>query len=156
MEKRYSCSKDALTQTRVTFWFYVGSIPIIIFLFMLPYIREGGFVFGPYSLVYVIIIAYLLFGAYRAMRVMISVKNSFCVIDGDRVYGVSTPSPYRKAIPFDIQKNEIRGIGKTMISIGGMRTKDALVVNTAHQKIVLLAIERMNDLQNELNNRSEE
>ena len=150
MEKRFDCGRDALMQTRVTFWFYVGSIPIIIFLFLLPYIRQGSFTLGPYSLVYLAIIAFLLFGAYRAMRVMLSVKNSFCVIDGERVYGVSTPNPYQKAIPFDIRKDDIRGIGKTTVSIGGMRTKDALVLNTDNEKIVLLALDRSDELKTEL------
>ena len=150
MEKRFNCSKEALTQTRITFWFYVGSIPIIIFLFLLPYIRQGSFTFGPYSLVYVAIIAFLLFGAYRAMRVMLSVKNSFCVIDGERISGLSTPNPYQKAIPFDIRIGDIRGIGKTMIPVGGMRTKDALILNTDKEKIVLLAIDRVDELKKEL------
>ena len=150
MEKQYGCSKDALTQTRITFWFYAGSIPIIIFLFLLPFIRQGSFQFSPYSLVYIVIIGYLLFGAYRSLRVMLSVKNSHCVISEDRVYGVSTPNPYKQSIPFDIQKGDILGIGKTTISVGGMRTQNALILNTEKEKIVLFAIDRMEELQNEL------
>ena len=150
MEKRFDCSKDALTQTRITFWFYVGSIPVIVFLFLLPYIRQGSFTLGLYSLIYAAIIVYLLFGAYRAMRVMLSVKNSFCVIDGERISGVSTPNPYEKAIPFDIRIADILGIGKTTVSIGGMRTKDALILNTEKEKIVLLAIDRVEELKSEL------
>ena len=150
MEKRFTCSKEALTQTRITFWFYVGSIPVIIFLFLLPYIREGSFTFGPMSLIYIAIILFLLFGTYRSMLVMLATKNTLCVIDGDRVYGVSTPSPYKKAIPFDIQRSDIRGIGKTTVSTGGMRTQDALVLNTGREKIILFAIDRMQELQKEL------
>ena len=137
-------------QTRITFWFYAGSIPIIIFLFLLPYFRQGSFSFGPYSLVYVAIIAFLIFGAYRALRVMLSVKKSFCVINGDRISGLSTPNPYQKAVPFDIRIDEILGIGKTTVSIGGMRTKDALILNTEKEKIVLLAIDRVEELKSEL------
>lgn len=137
-------------QSRITFWFYVGSIPIIIFLFMLPYIRAGQFVFNPFSLVYLIIVAVLIFFAYRTMRVLLSTKNSYCVVEEDRVYGVSTPNPYQRAIPFDIRKDEILGIGKTSISVGGMRSHEALVLNTNKQKIILFAIERMDELKKEL------
>lgn len=151
MEKRFTCSKNALTQTRITFWFYAGSIPIIIFLYLLPYIRSGYFGFGPYSLVYFGIIVFLTFGAYRAMRVMMSVKKSFCAIDGERVYGVSTPDPYKNAIPFEIRKSDILGIGESSVSVGGMRTKETLILNTETQKIVLLALDQTDELKDELN-----
>lgn len=154
--KRFTCSQNALKQTRITFWFYVGSIPIIILLFAIPYIREGQFVFGPLSLVYFAVILFLLYGAYRAMRVMLSTKNTLCVIDGERVYGVSTPSPYQKGIPFDIRKSDILGIGKSMVSTGGTRVQPTLVLNTAREKIVLFAIDRMEELENELSEKQEE
>jgi hypothetical protein len=156
MEKRFTSSKDARTQTGITFWFYVGSLPIIAFLFILPFIRAGQFAFSPYSLIYILIFAFLLFSGYRAMRVMQAVKNSYCVIDGERVYGVSTPSPYRSAIPFDIQKKDILGIGKTTVSTGGMRTQEALVLNTETQTIVLFAIDRIKELKDELQTKSAE
>ena len=146
MEKRFNCSKDALAQTKITFWFYIGSIPIIIFLFMLPFIQAGRFTFSPYSLVYIVIIAFLMYFGYRSMLVMQAVKNSYCIVEGDRVYGVSTPNPYQKGVPFDIQKSEILGVGKTMISTGGMRSQNALQLNTQNQKIVLLAVEQMDEL----------
>jgi hypothetical protein len=151
MEKRFSCSKDALRQTRITFWGYAISIPIIIFLFLLPYIRAGAFVLTPFSIIYIGIILFLIYSAYRSLRAMISTKNTYCVIDGDRVYGVSIPNPMKAPVPFDINKNEIRGIGKTTVSCGGMRTQNALVINTDHQKFTVFAIERINELQSELN-----
>ena len=152
MEKRYTCSKDALRQTRITFWVYAGSIPVIIILYLIPYLGGNGVVFSVFSLIYVAVLLYLLFGAYRSMRVMLSAKNSFCTIEGDRVSGVSTPDPYKASISFDISKSDIRGIGKTEISVGGMRTLPALVLNTDQKKIVLFAIDRADELRRDLEN----
>ena len=150
MEKRFTCSKEVLSHTRVTFWVYAASTPIVIFLYMLPYIRAGKFVFSPFSLIYVAVAAYLLFGTYRAFRALLSTKKTFCVIDGDRVYGVSTPNPYKKSIPFEILKSDIRGIGKTTVSVGGLRSQPALALNTDHDKVILFAIDRIDELRNEL------
>ncbi len=151
MEKQFGCSRDALRSIRITFWVYVASIPIIVFLFLLPYIRAGAFTVSPYSVIYIAIVIYLLFETYRTTRVMLSIKKSRCVITPDRVTGVSTPNPYKPSIPFDIARDEIRGIAKTTISVGGMRSQKALVLNTETQKIVLLAIDRIDELENELN-----
>ena len=57
-------------------------------------------------------------------------------------------------MPFDIAKDEILGMAKTTISVGRMRSKSALVLNTQTQKIVLLSIERIDDLKGELNTTS--
>ena len=152
MEKRFNCDKNILGHTRITFWVYAICIPIIVFLWALPSIQAGQLTFNPIGLIVCgVILICLIFAGYRAMRVMNSVKNSYCVIDGDRVYGLSTPDPFQKAVPFEIQKSEILGIGKTTVSAGGMRSHDALVINTEKQKIVLLGIERMNELKDELN-----
>ena len=150
MEQTFSCSRDALRQSRITFWFYAASIPIIIFLFLLPFIRAGSFALSPYSLIYIAIILYLIYSGYRSMRVLLSIKNSHCVVENDRIYGVSTPSPVKKAIPFDIRKSDILSVAKTNVSCGGMRSREALVLNTQDQRIVLFAIERMDELQKEL------
>ncbi len=150
MEKRYNCNPNELRQSRITFWFYVGSIPIIIFLFLLPYMQQGKFVFGPFSFVYIVIILFLLYSGYRAFRVMKSTQNSHCIVTDTRVSGVSTPNPYKTAIPFDIEKTDILGIGKTTVSVGGMRAYNALVINTKDQKIVLLAIDSPDELKQDL------
>lgn len=153
MEKRFECDRTALRQSRITFWFYVVSIPIIIFLFLLPFIRAGQFVFSPYSIVYIGIILYLIYAGYRSMLVMNSIKHSYCAVEGDRISGVSTPDPYKKAIPFELDRRDILGIGKTTVSAGGMRSYPALVINTADQKIVLLTIEHVDELKQELDKR---
>ena len=111
---------------------------------------------NPFSIIYIGIILFLIYSTYRSLRILLSVKETFCVIEGDRLYGVSTPDPIKKAVPFDIKRDEIRGIGKTTVSCGGMRSQNALVINTTDQKITLFAIERINELQNELNEQTKE
>lgn len=150
MEKRYNCSKSELTQSRITFWFYAVSIPIIIVLFVFRNIVDGVFQFSPFSLIYVAIVLFLGYCGYRAYRVMLSTGKSYCVITDDRISGLSTPSPFKNGIPFDIAKSEIRGIGKTDVSVGGMRMYNALVINTNKQKLVLLAIDRIDEIKEEL------
>ena len=150
MENRYNCNPNELTQSRITFWFYVGSIPIIAFLFILPYLKAGTAAFTPFSLVYVGLILVLIYFAYRAFRVMQATRNSYCEIRGDRVSGVSTPNPQQKGEPFDIAKSEILGIGKTMVSVGGTRAYNALLINTQDRKYVLLAIDKIDELRQEL------
>ena len=81
---------------------------------------------------------------------MLSTGKSYCVITDDRISGLSTPSPFKNGIPFDIAKSEIRGIGKTDVSVGGMRMYNALVINTNKQKLVLLAIDRIDEIKEEL------
>ena len=108
--------------------------------------------FSPYSIVYIGIILYLIYAGYRSMLVMNSIKHSYCVVEGDRISGVSTPDPYKKAIPFELDRRDILGIGKTTVSAGGMRSHPALVLNTADRKIVLLSLERTDELIDELNN----
>ena len=110
--------------------------------------------FGTFSFVYFIIAAYLLYSAYRSLRVMRSIKHSYCVIDTDRVYGVSTPDPNEKAIPFDIRRSDICSIEETTVSAAWMRTQSALVLNTQDQKIILLALDRPEELRNELQQKS--
>jgi len=122
-------------------------------LFLLPFIRAGQFVFSPYSIVYIGIILYLIYAGYRSMLVMNSIKHSYCAVEGDRISGVSTPDPYKKAIPFELDRRDILGIGKTTVSAGGMRSHPALVINTADQKIVLLTIEHVDELKQELDKR---
>lgn len=146
MEQRFTCSKDALRQARNAFWVYAASIPIIIFLFFLPYILKGSFAFGTFSFVYLVIILYLVYGAYRSMRAMLAIKHSYCVINGDRLYGVNTQSLFQKGNSFDIAVSEIQRIDKTTISAVGMRAQNALILHTDSQKIVLLALERTDEL----------
>ena len=150
MSNRYNCNPKELTQARVTFWCYVVSIPIIIFLYLLPMIRGEAIVFSPISLIYPAIVLFLLYQGYRSMRVMLSVKSSYCEVTEDRVVGISTPSPFRKAIPFDLERSEILGIAKTNVSIGGIRSFEALALNTKDRQIILFAIERIADLKAEL------
>ena len=111
---------------------------------------------NPFSIIYIGIILFLIYSAYRSLRILLSVKKTCCVIDGDRLYGVSIPNPVKKAVSFDINRNEIRGIGKTTVSCGGMRSQNALVINTNDRKITLFAIERINELQNELSEQTKE
>ena len=150
MEKRYNCSKSERTQSQITFWFYVISTPIIIVLFLLRNLEGGVFRFSPFSLIYIAIVLLLCYCGYRAFRVMLSTKRSYCVITDDRVSGISTPSPFEKGIPFDIAKSEILGIGKTDVPVGGMRTYNALVLNTNNRKIVLFAIDNIEEIKKEL------
>ena len=154
MEERYNSSKNEQTQSRITFWFYVISIPIIIGLLTMMVLRSGGFQFNFATLACVAIVLYLLFCTYRSFRVMTATKNSHCIVTADRVSGISTPSPYKEGIRFDIARSEILGIAKSTVPVGGMRAYNALVLNTADQKIVLLAIDRIDELRKELQNRT--
>lgn len=156
MEQRFACSKDALRQTRIAFGVYSASIPIIIFLFFLPYLLKGSFEFGMFSFVYLLIVLYLVYGAYRSMHAMLAVKHSYCVISGDRIWGVSTQNLSQKAIPFDIPISEIQKIDKATVPGGGMRAQDALVLHTENQKIVLLSLERTDELLKQIEPNMEE
>ncbi len=152
MEERYHSSNSELRQSRITFWFYVISLPIIIVLLTTLILRSGGFQFNFVTIACGAIVLYLLFCTYRSFRVMTATKGSFCVVTDDRISGISTPSPYKQGEAFDIARSEILGIAKTTVPVGGMRAYNALVLNTAHRKIVLLAIDRIDELKKELAN----
>lgn len=155
MAKRFTCSKKTLRQACITFWFYVICIPIIPVLFLLPYLLGGNLEVGPFSLVYLVIILFLLYGAYRSLRILRSLRKSCCVIDGDRVYGISVPDPNLAAIPFDLSGDDIRDIEKTTVSAAWLRTQNALILHTKDRKIVLLALEQTEELERELLSRME-
>ncbi len=150
MEERYNCNKNELTQSRITFWFYAISLPIIIGLLTMIVLRNGGFQLNFATLGCTAIVLYLLFCTYRSFKVMSATTKSYCVVTSDRISGLSTPSPYREGIPFDIARSEILGIAKSTVPVGGMRTYNALILNTANQKILLLAIDRIDELKKEL------
>ena len=107
-------------------------------------------VLSPITLIYPAILLFLLFMTYRTARILLSVKHSYCEVTEDRVCGMSTPSPYKSGIPFDINRTDILGIGKTAVSIGGLRSFEALLLNTDNGRIVLFAIEKPADLKKEL------
>lgn len=150
MEKKYQCNKNELTQSRITFWFYAASIPIIIAIFVFRNMENGVFRFNQFSLIYAAIVVVLGYFAYRAFRVMNATAKSCCVITDERVSGISTPSPFKSGIPFDIARSEILGIGKKDVPVGGMRVYNGLVINTKDQKIVLLAIDNIDEIKKEL------
>lgn len=150
MKETYSCNKNELTQSRITFWFYAVSTPIIIVIFIINNIKDGVFQINPFSLVYAAIVIGLAYCGYRAFRVMNATANSQCTVTDERVSGISTPTPYKKGIPFDIAREEILGIGKTTVTVGFMRAYNALAINTQKDKIILLAIDRMDELKAEL------
>ena len=100
MEQKYTCNPNELTQSRITFWVYAVSIPIIIFLFLPPFIRTGEFRFSIASIAYIAIIGFLCYQTYRTYCVMHATKNSYCEIKDGRISGVSTPSPsFRRESP---------------------------------------------------------
>ena len=150
MTNRYSCNPRELSQARVTFWCYAVSIPIIIFLFLLPVLRGGTIAFSPITLVYPLIVLFLIYQAYRSLRVLLSTKNTYCETDGERIRGLSIPTPFRRAEPFDIAKSEILGIAKTGVAIGRMRSFEALVLNLQSKQLVLFALDRIDELKKEL------
>ena len=156
MEKRFNCNKKELTQSRITFWVYAVCIPIIVFLFVLPYIRGISTGFNPFSIIYILIVLYLIFEGYRSLRVLISIKRSYCVVNERLVSGISIQDPVKKGEPFEINRSEILGVGKTKISVGGMRSHNALAVNTKQRKYVLFAIENPDELIALLNSAQDE
>lgn len=150
MEKKFTCNPNELTQARITFGVYAASVPIIIFLYLLPMIRSGQFEFGIVSIAYIAIIGFLVFQTYRTYRVLAATKKSYCLIRDDRIVGVSTPNPFEKAKSFDIARSEVLGIGTTTVPVGGMRAYNALVLNTKNHKYTLFAIDRIDELKKEL------
>lgn len=156
MEQNYFYNKRDLSSARITFWVYAASVPIVIFLYILPALRGGSFELSLFGLILPALILYLIYGSYRTLRVLLSVKNTCCKIDADTVSGVSTPNPFRKSEPFEIRKSDILGIGKTAVPIGGTRELPALVLNTAQHKYVLLAIDRIDELRAALEGKQQE
>ncbi len=152
MEKRFNYDPNALRLARITFWGYVVCILIIILIFLFPFFRGEPFAIDTYTIIYSAIMLFLLYSGYKVMKVMNSIKRSYCVVTDDRISGISTPDPFKPAVPFDIARADIVGAEKTTASSGGLRSHPALVLNTADRKIVLLSLERTDELIDELNN----
>lgn len=150
MEMRFNCNKKELTQARITFWVYAICVPIIVFLFILPYLRGIASGFNPFSIVYILIVLYLCYQGYRSLCVLFAIKRSYCIVKDENFSGISTPDPFKKGKHFEIRKSDILGIAKTTVSVGGMRTHSALAVNTKDQKYILFAIENLNELTDSL------
>ncbi len=72
------------------------------------------------------------------------------------MWGVRTQNLSQKAIPFDIPIREIQKIDKATVPGGGMRAQDALVLHTENQKIVLLSLERTDELLKQIEPNMEE
>ena len=146
MEKTFHCNPNEVTQTKITFWFYVASIPVIVFLFLLPNILGRAFQFSLLSLAYVAVLVFLGYGTYRAYVAMRAVKASYCTVTDTRVEGVSTPSAHCAGERFSIERSEIKGAGRNQIAVGMSRFLNAIVINTDTKQYVLLALENEKEL----------
>ena len=150
-EHQYGPDPRELQLTKTTFWFYVASFPIIIFLlFVLPLLRGIEFQLSIFTLGYVALILILLYLTYRAFRVMKALSKTKCVVTEDAVSGISTPDPHKGATSFSIRKDEILGIGKKQINFSMSRYFFAVVLNTKDRQYVLLGVERADDLIREI------
>ena len=151
MKQEFSSNPHELAQAKITFWFYAGSIPIIIFLlFVLPAIRKGAFTFSIFTIAYAVLILVLLYLTYRAYRVMHAIQTSRCTLTAETISGVSTPDPFHGSETFTIRREEILGIAKKQINISMTRFFNAIVLNTQNKQYVLFAIERPEELLKEL------
>lgn len=150
MEKRFKYNQKDLSGARITFWVYAVCIPIIVLLYFLPIIQTKQFVLSPFTLIYPALVLFLLYQGYRSLRVLLSVKKSFCSIEGETVFGVSIPNPFKKESAFRIEKQDILSVAKSSVSVGTMRPYDVLVINTQNTKYTLFAIERLEELKKEL------
>ena len=146
MEKTFHANPREVTQTKITFWFYVISIPVIAFLLALPYILGRAFQFSILTLAYVAIFAFLVYGAFRAWQVMRAVQASECTVTDTRVEGVSTPDPHRVGEGFSIERSEIKGVGRKQVNITMSKVIDAIAINTDTKQYVLLAMENEKEL----------
>lgn len=153
MKQEYSYNPAELTQSKITFWFYVASIPIIAFFaYGLPLIRGEMITFSPYTTIYTAIIAVILFMTYRAYRVMHAIQMTACTVTDNTISGVSIPTPYRRAASFTLQRSEVLSVARKQVSVGVTRTFSAVVLNTKDAQYVLFAIEKANELIETLQN----
>ena len=151
MDKTFSCNQHELAQAKITFWFYVVSIPIIVFLlFILPILRGIAYSFSVFQLFYVALILILLFLTYRSYRVMHAIQISRCTISDDTITGVSTPDPFKKTENFSIKRSDVLGVAKKQVNISMTRYFNAVVLNTHDKQYVLFAIDRADELIEEL------
>lgn len=146
MEKTFQSNPNEVTQTKIAFRFYVISIPIVAFLFLLPYILGSAIRFSPLHLAYVAVIVFVGYGAFRARQVMHAVRASECVVTDTSVEGVNTPDPHRSGERFSINRSEIKSVGRKQIPLSTARSLNAVVINTEHKQYVLLALENEDEL----------
>lgn len=150
MEKKFGYDPHVLSLVRITFWVYLVCIPVIAVLNFLPSILYRQMQINMFMIIYILIIAYLIYQTFRVARVLKAIKRSYCVISDHIVKGISTPDPLHTGTPFEIEKESILGVGKTRISIGSIRTFDAVLINTASAQYTIFAAERIKDLCTEL------
>ncbi len=150
MEHTYRTDKHSLRLTRITFWIYLLSIPIILVVFAIPYLQGKPFQLNPFLLIYLGIVVFLMYQSYRIFRVILAMKRVRCTVTEETVRGVSMPNPMKKSESFSIRRDEILGIGKKKYSLGTMRGLDILLLNTKDRTFSLFAVEQMDQLKDEL------
>ena len=69
MEHVYHTDRHELNLTRITFWVYLISVPVILFVVAVPYIQGRPFQFTPFLLIFVGIAGFLLFQTVRILRI---------------------------------------------------------------------------------------
>lgn len=151
MIHQYAADQHELLQTKITFWFYFVSIPVIVFLlFVLPILRGRAFQFSIFTIAYIAIILVLLYLTYRAYRVMHAIASARCTLTEDTISGVSTPDPFKSSKTFSIGRDEVLGVAKKQINISMTRFFNAVVLNTKDRQYVLFGIENAEQLIQEI------
>ena len=150
MEHVYHTDRHELNLTRITFWVYLISVPVMLFVVAVPYIQGRPFQFTPFLLIFVGIAGFLLFQTVRILRIILAMKAVSCTVTDETVSGISIPDPKKPRETFSIRRDEILGIGKRNFSVSTMRPVRALMLNTKTHSYVLLNIERMDELKKEL------
>ena len=150
MNQTYLTDKHSLRLTRVTFWVYLLSVPIIVLVFAIPYLQGKPFEINLFHLIYLGIVGYLAYQSYKVLRVVLAMKRTRCTVTEETVSGFSIPNPMKKGEEFSIARDEILGIGKKHYSIGTLRSLDMLLLNTKERSYALLSVERMDELKQEL------
>ena len=150
MKQTYLTDKHSLRLTRITFWVYLLSVPIILLVFAIPYLQGKPFEINLFHLIYLGIVGYLAYQAYKLLRVILAMKRTRCSVTEDTVSGYSIPNPMKKGEAFSIARDEILGIGKKHYSIGTLRSLDILLLNTKEHTYALLSVDKMDALKQEL------
>lgn len=110
MEQKFTCSKLALKKEWSFVLIFVIGFLLVAALFFLPILIGKNHKISWVSAIYLLIEIYLAYLAYRSYRVIRALHDSFCELKGETVSGISIIDPYQKGIPFQIEKNQIKGI----------------------------------------------
>ena len=156
MSKKYGYDTQILRSARITFWFYLICIPLIVFIFLIPYLQYGTIQLSLISIIYIAMFVFFAIQAYRSFLVMRTVKESYCELDEKAISGINIESPYQKGTPFRITRDEILGVGVKQMSIGNARVFHALILNTQSKKYSLFAVDQMGEIRKALQDNDSE